>query len=274
MCISSIAGDMIGSCYEFHNIDTEEFDFFSKKSTFTDDTVLTIATMDVILDKKDYAQYYLDYAQAYPNRGYGNAFLMMVLMKKLVPYNSYGNGSAMRISPVGWVFETLDETIAEAKRSAECTHNHEEGIKGAVAIAGSIFIARKGGTKEDIKKFVENVGYDLSKKLSDFEQGKFDVTCQGTIPICIAILMETDSFEQAIRKAVAMGGDVDTNACIVGGVCDALYGLPSDDIVENVYRRLPEHMRKITTAFVTKYVNKNFKPPVIPLSEESELFTI
>ena len=272
MCISSLAGDQIGSCYEFHNIYTEEFELFSKKSTFTDDTVLTIASMDVILDDGDYSQYYLDYAQSFPNRGYGGSFGAMVKLGKLVPYNSYGNGSAMRVSPIGFACDTLQKTIEEATRSASVTHNHDEGIKGAVAIAGSIFIARKGGSKDDIKEFVTKVGYDLSKKISDFEQGEFDVTCQGTIPRCISVLMETSNFEQAMRKSVALGGDVDTNCCIVGSICDALYGLPSKEITEEVYSRMPTQLQTVTTSFIKKYIDSNFEAPIT--KELDNLFTI
>jgi len=138
--IGSICGDIIGSVYEFHNTHDKDFPFFAKKTTFTDDSVLTVATADVLLDgSTDYAKYYLDYAQAFPNRGYGGHFLKMVKSGKIVPYNSFGNGSAMRVSPIGWAFDSLPVTIDEAKKSAECSHNHDEGIRGAQAIAASIY---------------------------------------------------------------------------------------------------------------------------------------
>ena len=273
--ISSIAGDMIGSRFEFHNISNEDFGpLFSKKSIYTDDTVLSIATADVILDQSgDYSGQYFAYAQAYPGRGYGGNFGAMIKQGKLEPYNSYGNGSAMRVGPIGWIYtekELADstkeypgftQTMELAKRSAECTHNHPEGIKGAQAVALSIFMARLGHSKKDIKDVVEELGYDLSKKTYDFKQGEFDVTCQGTIPRCMAIFLETDDFESAMRKAVAMGGDVDTNCCIVGSICDGFYGLPKREVVEEVYKRLPKQMTDVVTRFTKKYIDEKFIEP-------------
>jgi len=260
--IGAIAGDMIGSRFEFHNVSTGDFGpLFDSKSTYTDDTVLTVATADVILNGDSYSEQYLRYAECYPNRGYGGNFAEMVKRGSLQPYNSYGNGSAMRVSPVGWVHETYSLTLDNAKKSAECTHNHEEGIKGAQAVACAIFKARLGGTKEEVKAIVEDCGYDLSKKTYDFRQGQFDVTCQGTIPRCMAVIMETDDFESAMRKTVAMGGDVDTNCAIVGGICDALYGLPKREIIEEVYSRLPKNFAEIVTAFTKKYIDIDFIAP-------------
>ena len=274
--IGAIAGDIIGSRFEFNNIRTEDFgDLFTSKSVYTDDTVLTIATADVILNGGKYSEEYLKYAECYPERGYGGNFTEMVKRGRLEPYNSYGNGSAMRISPVGWAYEGtglisadkegeykgFTHTMEMAKKSAECTHNHAEGIKGAQAIAGAIFMARKGNSKHAIKKVVEEMGYDLSKGMRDFPQGKFDVTCQGTIPRCMAIFMDTDNFEWAMRAAVAMGGDVDTNCAIVGSICDAYYGLPDKEIIEEVYSRLPKNMADITTEFTKKYIDKDFEAP-------------
>jgi ADP-ribosylglycohydrolase len=260
--IGAIAGDQIGSRFEFNNVVTEDFGpLFTDKSTYTDDTVLTVATADVILNGDVYAEEYLKYAECYPNRGYGGNFAEMIKRGKLEPYNSYGNGSAMRVSPVGWAYDN-DATVAlKARESAMCTHDHEEGIKGAQAVASSIHAARKGNDKEYIKKIVEEIGYDLSKKSYDFPQGEFDVTCQGTIPRCMAIFLETDDFESGMRKAVAMGGDVDTNCCIVGSICDAYYGLPNREIIEEVYARLPKQMTDIVTAFTKKYIDKDFEEP-------------
>ena len=260
--ISSIAGDMIGSRFEFHNISNEDFgDLFASRSVYTDDTVLTIATADVILNDGVYAEEYLKYAEMNPQRGYGGNFSAMVKQGRLVPYDSYGNGSAMRIAPVGWAYSTIEETLDKAKKSAECTHSHAEGIKGAQAIAGAIYWARVGAGKDVMAEKVSELGYDLSKKSYDFRQGKFDVTCQGTIPRCMAVFLETDDFESAMRKAVAMGGDVDTNCCIVGAICDGFYGLPRRLIVEEVYARLPKYMAEITTAFTKKYIDKDFVQP-------------
>jgi ADP-ribosyl-[dinitrogen reductase] hydrolase len=260
--IGAIAGDIIGSEYEFHNISWEDFDFFGKKSTYTDDSILTVATADAIMDKAGYAQYYLDYAQAFPNRGWGGNFLQMVKTGKLVPYNSYGNGSAMRVSPVGWACNSVKEVMEEAKKTAEVSHDHPEGIKGAQATALAIFMARSGKTKEEIKKAIEVIGYNLSMPLKDYDRS-FDESCQGTLPKCFAIFLETDNYEQAIRKSIACGGDVDTIGCIVGGICQAYYGMPSRDIVESVYKKIPPHLAKITTAFTQKYIDREFVEPTI-----------
>jgi len=259
--IGAISGDQIGVPFEFNNIDTEDFGpLFSDKSAYSDDTVLTTATADVILNGGSYSEQYLKYAQTYPNRGYGGNFKEMVKRGKLEPYDSYGNGSAMRISPVGWAYDN-DATVAlKARESAMCTHDHVNGIKGAQAVARAIHAARKGYDKGYIKNMVEEMDYDLSKKVDEFPR-KFDVTCQGTIPRCMAIIMETDDFESAMRKSVAMGGDVDTNCCIVGGICDALYGLPDREIIEETYARLPKQMADVTTAFVKKYIQKDFQEP-------------
>jgi len=266
--IGAIAGDIIGSRYEFNNISNDDFPLFERKSTFTDDSVLTIATADVILDNARYSDYYYDYATSFPNRGYGGRFGQMLRQGSLQPYNSYGNGSAMRVSPIGWMYGVYGKyeegnyqrTLDEAKRSAECTHDHPEGIKGAQAVAASIFIARLGGTKADIRQAVEQMGYDVSKRSSELGR-TFDETCQGTIPKCMAIFFETNDYESAIRKSIAMGGDVDTIACIVGGISQAHYGMPSREIVEEVYKRLPAHLAKITTKFTQKYIDPDFIEP-------------
>jgi ADP-ribosylglycohydrolase len=259
--IGAIIGDIVGSVYEFNNIATEDFSLFSRKSTFTDDTVLTVATADTILDKAQYSQYYLDYAQAFPNRGWGGNFQKMVRTGKLTPYNSYGNGSAMRVSPVGWVYDTYEQTLEEAQKSAECTHSHSEGIKGAQAIAASVWLARTGKGKDDIAGAIKKLGYEILP-LSEFGR-TFDESCQGTIPKCMAIFLNTNDYEGAIKKSIAMGGDVDTIACIVGGIAQAFYGMPSREIVEEAYVRLPKHLAKVTTAFTQKYIDPNFVEPQI-----------
>jgi ADP-ribosylglycohydrolase len=179
--ISSIAGDVIGSRYEFNN-DLPPDCCFMKENIFTDDTVLSIATSDVLLNNKDYAQTYLEYAQTYPNRGYGGMFSKVVKSGVLKRYNSYGNGSMMRIGPIGWVFHDFLKTAKEADKSASVTHDHIEGRKGAVAIACSMLMLRRGESKEEIRKFLEKKPfyYDLSKRIKDFPR-KFDVTCQGIL---------------------------------------------------------------------------------------------
>ena len=260
--IGSIAGDIIGSRYEFHNISNEDFPLFSKSSTFTDDTILTVATADVILDQASYGQYYFDYAKAFPNRGWGGSFITKIASGKLTPYNSYGNGAAMRVSPIGWVHNSIYDILAEAKKSAECSHNHPEGIKGAQAAALAVFLARTGASKKHILEEVENLGYELRRPMNSFDRG-FDESCQKAIPRCMAIFNETTSYEDSIRKCIAMGGDVDTIAAIVGGISQAFYGMPSRDIVEYVYTKLNKHLARITTEFTKKYIDPNFIEPTI-----------
>ena len=259
--ISSLAGDIFGSRFEFNN-NTPMDCMFMEKNIFTDDTVLTIATADVLLNGGSYAKSYLEYAMMYPKRGYGGSFAKWVKMGGGEPYDSYGNGSAMRVSPIGFVYPGIKETAREAKKSAECTHNNIHGMRGAVAIASAIWMAKNKYTKSEIKSELERapLNYDLSKKTSEFER-KFDVTCQGTIPRCMAIFFETNSFEEAMVAGWKMGGDVDTNCCIVGGICDAFYGLPKKEIIQAVYERIPKQMADIVTIFTKKYINKDFIEP-------------
>ena len=260
--IGCLIGDIAGSSREFKNISNRDFEIFERKSTYTDDSILSIATADVLIDgvKASYGNYYLDYAKSFPNRGWGGSFEKMIKSGTLVPYNSYGNGAAMRVGPVGWVFDNIGDTLEEAEKSAKCSHNHSEGIKGAQAVALSTYLARTGKSKEEIKKHVEKLGYDLSSPLSSFGR-EFDETCQGTIPKCMAIFFETNDFEDAIRTSIASGGDVDTIACIVGGISHAYYGMPDRKMVEEVYKRLSHHLAKITTIFTKKYIDKDFIAP-------------
>lgn len=260
--ISSICGDIIGSRFEFDNKKKDTFtSLFSDRSTFTDDGILTIATADAILNDRPYGEVYYEYAVKYPNRGYGKKFAEKIASGKLEPYDSYGNGSAMRVSPVGWAFDDFNQTLEEAKKSSECTHNHLEGIRGAQVVAAAIWMCRHKSSKEDIINMVSNLfGYTLIKT-SDFEK-KFDVTCQGTIPRCFAIFNESHDFESAMRLTISMGGDVDTNCCIVGGLCDAYYNFPSKDIIQAVYERLPTELSDVTTRFIKKFIIPSFEPPL------------
>ena len=276
--IGAIAGDMAGASFESFAASKNKKkpkvpvgSIFTEESKFTDDTVLSVATADAILNGKDYSECIYRYAKKYPDVGYGGRFKEAIASGQLRPYNSWGNGSAMRIGPVGWAFDSLEETLEEAKKNAECSHNHPEGIRGACAIAMAVYLARKGSVKEEIKHAIsERYFYDFSKNTSDFPK-EFDVTCKGTVLRCMAIFMEEEGLENLIRKAIKVGGDVDTNACIVGSMCDAYYGMPSEDIVYNVYERLPKDMADITTKFTQKYINKDFKPPTIGTFDNSIL---
>lgn len=253
--IGAIAGDIIGSVYEHDQITTTDFELFSAYSTFTDDTVLTVAVADCILHGKEYADALKEYGLRYPCAGYGAMFRKWLGSSASKPYYSYGNGSAMRVSPVGFAFNTLEEVLAEAKRSAEVTHNHPEGIKGAQSVAAAIFLARTGHDKAAIRQFIEDhFEYHLHRKIEDIRYGySFDVTCQGSVPQAITAFLESTDYEDAVRKAVSLGGDSDTQACIAGGIAQSYYkGVPSN-IVEKVRRILDEDLLTLVDEFGKRY---------------------
>ncbi len=253
--LGAIAGDIIGSVYELHNIKRTDFPLFDKNSTFTDDTVLTVAIADAILTGSDYGQKLREYFSLYPNRGYGVNFSRWASNHLSKPYFSMGNGSAMRVSPVGFAFNTLDEVLYEARRSAEPTHNHPEGIKGAQAVASAIFLARNGAEKEEIKKYIEdNFSYDLDEPLDKIRAYYgFDETCPGSVPQAIRAFIESNDYEDAIRKAISIGGDSDTIACIAGGIAEAYFKRIPDYIIENVRRILDKRLNNIVSEFRYRY---------------------
>ena len=253
--IGGIAGDIIGSVYEGHNIKRTDFPLFGPWNRFTDDTVLTIAVADVILHGGDYIDTFKEYVRLYPQRGYGSHFYRWALSDSRKPYYSFGNGSAMRVSPVGFVLNTLDEVLEEAQRSAEVTHNHPEGIKGAQAVAVSVFLARKGCSKQYIKDYITNTfSYDLDRTVEHIRlKYRFDVSCQGSVPEAIIAFLESTDFESAIRLAVSLGGDSDTIACMTGGMAEAYYGGVPEDIQEQVFRKLDSRQKGIVNAFMEKY---------------------
>jgi len=255
-----IAGDVIGSPYEGSRKSKKDFPLFGEDNRFTDDTVLSVATAATILNGGDYLEYYQEYYNQYPNCGYGGSFKEMAKVNNLRPYGSYGNGSAMRVGPIGWAFDTIEETLKEAQLSSECTHDHHEGIKGAQAVAMAMFYARKAHSKDFIINEVARLGYDL-KELKEFEVDKFDVSCQGTIPLCMAVFNETDSFEEAIRVAISMGGDADTNAAIVGGIAEAYYGEIPIDIQKGIFERMPEDISDIVMAFIKEFIDVEYEKP-------------
>ncbi|MFC1938608.1 ADP-ribosylglycohydrolase family protein [Chloroflexota bacterium] len=253
--IGAIAGDIIGSVYESSGIKTTYFNTFSTYSTFTDDSVLTVAVTDCILHGKDYATTFKEYARKYPFAGFGGMFLQWVDSDSLEPYNSFGNGSAMRVSPVGFAFDTMEEVLAEAKRSAEVTHNHPEGIKGAQAIAAAIFLARNQESRSNIKDFIEkNFGYSLHRTLDEIRPNYyFDETCEGSVPQSITAFLESESFEDAVRKAISLGGDADTLGCMTGGIAQAYYKTIPDYIIKEVRNRLDSELLKVVEEFNSRY---------------------
>lgn len=257
----AICGDIVGSVYEFDNFRFKEFLLFAEDAEFTDDSVLTVATMDALLHGIGYAEAYKKWFLRYPGAGYGGRFLLWGLGDTLIPYNSFGNGSAMRVSPVGLWYATLEETLTAARASAEATHNHPEGIKGAEATAAAIYLARTGTGKTGIKdQITEQFGYDLSETMESIRGWyEFDVTCQGTVPQAIICFLESNDFEDAIRNSISIGGDSDTVACIAGGIAEAFYGIPQE-IEEETMKRLPQEMREIVSAFYEAVVQRKMAP--------------
>jgi ADP-ribosylglycohydrolase len=255
--IGAIAGDIIGSVYEWHNNKTTDFSLMNEASFFTDDSVLTIALADSILNGAPYNTLLKEYYTLYPNAGYGGMFSRWASSDKSEPYNSFGNGAAMRISPVGFAFSTLDSVMAKAEEYTAVTHDHPEGIKGAQATAAAIYLARTGNDKEQIRGFIQmRFGYDLSRRLDDIRpEYKFDETCQGTVPEAIIAFLESKSYENAIRLAISLGGDSDTLACITGGIAQAFYGSIPEEIEKMVYQKLDTKLGNITRRFMKKFID-------------------
>ncbi len=252
--IGAISGDIIGSIYEWKNIKTKQFVLFSPDCCFTDDSVLTVALAESILTGTDYASLMKSYYRRYPDAGYGGFFHQWAQTRDARPYNSWGNGAAMRISPVGFAFPTLEEVLLRATDYTAVTHNHPEGIKGARAVAAAIFLARTGSTKDEIKRYTAaNFSYDLSLSVAEIRpRYRFDESCQGTVPQAFVCFLESTDFEDAIRNAISLGGDSDTLACITGGIAQAHYGIPSD-IADRAMSILDDNLRNVTARFMHRY---------------------
>jgi ADP-ribosylglycohydrolase len=256
--ISAVIGDVIGSVFEWNNIKTTDFDLFNPKCDFTDDTVLTIAVADCILNKKDFAKTIWEYGRKYRGRGYGGSFRKWLKEDNLKPYGSFGNGSAMRASAVGFAFSDIETVMEVAKQTAEITHNHPEGIKGAQATATAIFLARQGKSKQEIKDYItQTFNYNLDFTLDEIRPTyKFDVTCQGSVPQAIVAFLESSDFESAIRLAISIGGDSDTIACITGGIASAFYKQIPTEIMDFVVDKLPTEYIEIMNKFDEIYERK------------------
>ena len=237
--LGAILGDMVGSPYEFdrNNHKSKDFPLLSERSHFTDDTVITLAVARGLMAGQGDAQKTFDEVRyemrrlgnVYPDASYGGMFRRWLCAEHPQPYGSFGNGSAMRVAAAGWLFDTLDKTLEMAKVTAEVTHNHPEGIKGAQATAAAIFLARTGHSKPEIRQYVEQTfGYDLSRTCDEIRPYYCHVeTCQQTVPEAIIAFL-SNSFEDALRNAVSLGGDSDTLACITGGIAEAFYGMPQE----------------------------------------------
>ncbi len=257
----AILGDIIGSPYEFDiGNKSKEFPLFSERSHFTDDTVMTFAIAEVFLDddlpmndeviRQRLIESMQRYGKLYPRAGYGGIFRHWLKSDSPQPYGSYGNGSAMRVSSVAWLFDDLGMVRYMARLSAEVTHNHPEGIKGAEATASAIYLARTGCTKLEIKSYIENrFGYDLSRTCDEIRPGYHHVeTCQETVPEAITAFLEGESFEDVIRTAVSLGGDCDTLTCIAGAIAEGFYGVP-EELKQECRNCLPEPLLAVLQKF-------------------------
>ena len=262
----AILGDMIGAPYEFDRGDkTKDFPLFSGKSKFTDDTVMTIAVAEALMqfpagevptDKAPLIESMRKWGRRYPYEGYGERFMVWLICDKPQPYNSCGNGSAMRVSAAGWLYDTLEKTRAAARYTAEVTHNHPEGIKGAEATASAIFLARTGSSKDEIRDYItKEFDYDLSRSCDEIRPNYYHCeTCQQTVPEAITAFLEGTDFEDVIRTAVSLGGDCDTLTCIAGGIAEAFYGVP-ENLKQECRTRLPKNLLEVVDRFEERLKN-------------------
>lgn len=264
--LGAIIGDIVGSCHEFNSIKTTEFDLFQPQSCYTDDSVMTMAVAEWLLEDPMHSHEVLEekmvkYGNLNSDVGYGTHFLHWLFFPdalfpdgKRKPYNSFGNGSAMRVSAVGWMFDSLEETERVAGISASITHNHPEGIKGAQATASAIYMARNGAGKEEIRDYIsKKFEYDLNRTCDQIRPSYgFEVSCQKSVPESIIAFLDSTDYESTLRLAVSLGGDSDTQACIAGGIAEAFYGILDDIIIE-------------ATSFIPQY----FKATIIGMAEKS-----
>ncbi|MFW5835760.1 MAG: ADP-ribosylglycohydrolase family protein [bacterium] len=251
----AIIGDIAGSAYEFNTVKSKDIELFPEEAEFTDDTVLTIAVADAILHNNPYRKSILHWARKYPNESYGSRFREFLGSDNPKPYNSYGNGSAMRVSPVGWAFESEAEVLEHARLSAKVSHNHPEGIKGAQAVALAIFLARRGASKDEIRERISNeFGYNLRRMLDEIRPTyTFDETCQGTVPEAIISFLESTGYEDAIRNAISLGGDADTLAAITGSIAEAFYGAVPGNLLAEGLDRLDVEIIELIEEFLLRF---------------------
>lgn len=253
--LGAIAGDIIGSIYEVVPMKRKDFKLFSFGSHFSDDTVLTYAVAKSILTGTNYANNFKKCFWRYPLAGFGQRFTCWAMSNRKEGYNSWGNGAAMRVSPIAWAYNDLDTVLKEAERCTVTTHNHPEGIKGGQATAAAIFLARNGKTKAEIRDYIEqNFNYDLRRTLDETRPNyKFEVSCQKSVPEAIIAFLESTDFEDAIRNAVSLGGDSDTIACITGSIAEAFYGGVPNAIAQPVWKKLDRRIRQTVTEFRKVY---------------------
>ena len=249
--IGVIAGDVIGSVHEHALTKSTDFPLFDPRCRFTDDTVLTVATAYAILTGTSYEAAYRDFGREHPNAGYGRSFYDWLHAEDPRPYSSWGNGSAMRVAPIGSAFDNVDDVLCEAERSAAVTHNHVEGIKGAQATALAVFMARSGASKNEMRvHLAERFGYDLHRTVEQIRPDyQWDVSCQRSVPEAIVAFLDSSDVEDAIRLAVSLGGDADTQAAIAGGIAEAFYGCVPEVMVLAVRERLPPRFLEVIEEF-------------------------
>jgi ADP-ribosylglycohydrolase len=260
--LGALVGDIVGSVYEFCNTKSTEFELFCGGSSFTDDSVMTLAVAKWLLEDEAHTIHYLIYCMQelgdhHPNAGYGGRFAGWLCEENPQPYNSWGNGAGMRVSPVGLYAKTLDEALALAALTASVSHNHPEGVKGAQAIATSVFLCKQGKSKQEIKNYVEQTfGYNLHRTIAEIRpRYGFDVSCQGSAPEAIIAFLEGNSFEEVIRLAISLGGDSDTIGAMAGAIAACMYPIP-DEIAERCDSILTDDLKKIKDRFCDLIANR------------------
>ena len=254
--LGALVGDIIGSTYEWLNTKSTDFELFEKSSRFTDDSVMTLAVAKWLTEDETHSIHYLiscmqELGHLYPDAGYGGRFLSWLYEENPQPYNSWGNGAGMRVSPVGLYAKTLDEALALAALTASVSHNHPEGVKGAQAIATSVFLCKQGKSKQEIRDYVEQTfDYNLHRTIAEIRPSYgFDVSCQGSVPEAIIAFLEGNSFEEVIRLAISLGGDSDTIGAMAGAIAACMYPIP-EDIAERCNTILTEDLREIKDRFL------------------------
>lgn len=253
--LGAIAGDFIGSVHEFGGAKRKDFPLVHPACRVTDDSLLTIAVAEWLLHGTDLVTRFHELVHAYPSAGWGGMFARWARARRREPYNSFGNGAAMRVSPVGWAFPTLEQTLTAAAESAAVTHNHPEGIKGAEATACAIYLARTTRDKKEIKEQVTTrFGYDLERSVDAIRPAyRFDETCQGTVPEAIVSFLDASDYEDTIRNAISLGGDADTLACIAGGIAHAYYGTVPETVGGPALASLAVPLRGVWDEFRERY---------------------
>lgn len=245
--LGAIAGDIVGSIYEFDPIDHEDFEpLFGEDATFTDDTILTVAVADALVSGRDPVETFKAWGRGFPNAGWGGMFARWLFSDETAPYGSFGNGAAMRVSPAGWIGRDLDEVLALADRVTVVTHDHPDAVDGARAVAEAVYRFRTRATADAVRDAIgRRYGYDLDRTAAQIRPHyDFDETCRGTVPPALVCALEARSTEDAIRKAVSLGGDADTLAAIAGAVAEARFGLPTD-LANEALARIPEPVRDV-----------------------------